>query len=78
MSKGIEALIDRRVFITEAEQITGLERTTLHRRCKSGAFPAPHYVGRRRAWLLSEINAWHARQLSNRTPPSAPSREDAP
>jgi predicted DNA-binding transcriptional regulator AlpA len=78
MSRAIDAPVDRRVFIAETEQITGLERTTIHRKCRKGEFPPPHYVARRRAWLLSEIAAWHARQLSNRTPPAAPTREDAP
>jgi predicted DNA-binding transcriptional regulator AlpA len=74
MGKSISVVreIDPRVFIAAAEQITGLERTTIHRKAKKGEFPAPHYVGRRRCWLMSELEAWSQGQLQNRTAPAAP------
>ena len=28
-------------------------------------FPAPRYLGHRRLWLLSELEAWEARQLKD-------------
>ena len=55
---------DRRVGISEAERITGIERTTIWRKLKAGKFPAPVYVGERRTWLESELLAWVAEQAA--------------
>ena len=64
--------IDPLCFITAAEALTGLERTTIHRRAKGGTFPVPIYVGRRRAWRRSQLEEWIRSQAQNRTPPPAP------
>jgi predicted DNA-binding transcriptional regulator AlpA len=46
------------VGISVAEQVTGLERTTIWRRCRAGRFPAPHYIGNLRKWYLDELERW--------------------
>jgi predicted DNA-binding transcriptional regulator AlpA len=51
---------DRRVGIAAAERIVGLERTTIGRKVRAGAFPPPLYIGLRRSWLESELLAWVA------------------
>lgn len=50
----------RRINIKNVEARVGASRSTIWRWCKSGSFPMPHYIGRRRAWWLHEIEAWEA------------------
>ncbi|WP_415911632.1 helix-turn-helix transcriptional regulator [Neptuniibacter sp. QD37_11] len=43
----------------EVEQLTGLARSTIYFRIKSGSFPKPiHLGGRLVAWLESDIQKW--------------------
>ncbi len=54
---------DVRIGIAQLELRLGCERTTIWRRCKAG-FPAPHYLGSRRYWFLSEIESWEAAEMA--------------
>lgn len=36
----------------------------------AGRFPAPHYVGERKRWWLSEVQAWEATATSSEPPAS--------
>lgn len=60
---------DRRITIAEAERKTGLHRSTLWRKYRAGEFPTPTFIGERRSWLESEIDAWIAEQAAR--PPEA-------
>jgi predicted DNA-binding transcriptional regulator AlpA len=42
----------------------------LARLVKSGRFPAPHYLGERKRWWLSEVQAWEA-SSTTATPPAS-------
>ena len=53
-----------RLLIAALEQRTGYHRTTIWRKCRAGEFPAPHYIGERRAWWLDEIEGWEREQMS--------------
>ena len=45
----------------EVEDVTSLDITTIYRKMKTGDFPKPLRVGRRRvAWRQSDITAWQA------------------
>jgi predicted DNA-binding transcriptional regulator AlpA len=54
----------RRIGIAEVERRLGVERTTIWRWYRAGKFPAPHYLGERRAWFLGEIEAWEAHRMA--------------
>lgn len=54
--------IDPLVGISDTERATGLERTTIWRKCRAGAFPEPIYIGSRRFWRKSVLDAWVAAQ----------------
>lgn len=62
---------DRRITIAEAERKTGLHRSTLWRKYNATPpeFPVPTFIGERRSWLESEIDAWIAAQAAR--PPEA-------
>lgn len=47
------------------------DRSAFPRWQKSRGFPAPRYLGHRRLWLLSEIEAWEAQALSAEPSPQA-------
>jgi predicted DNA-binding transcriptional regulator AlpA len=53
-----------RLLIAAVEQRTGYHRTTIWRKCREGAFPAPHYIGERRAWWLDEIEKWESAEMA--------------
>jgi prophage regulatory protein len=63
----------RRLGIAEVEKRTGRQRTTIWRWCRDGRFPAPHYLGERRAWWLHEIEAWEREQMER--PPESRRRD---
>ena len=54
--------MERIMRIPEVVQVTGLSRTTIWRRVKSGDFPAPVRLGslatRSLGWRESEIRKW--------------------
>jgi len=52
-----------RVGIAELEKRIGRDRTTINRRIKNGTFPSGHFIGTRRAWFLSEIEAWERAEM---------------
>ena len=54
----------QRVGIAEIEKRLGRDRTTINRRIKAGTFPAGHFIGSRRAWFLSEIEAWERAEMA--------------
>lgn len=45
-------------------------RATVGRWVEAGTFPAPIYVGRRRAWRVADIEGWVSAQSANRPPPA--------
>ena len=57
----------RRIGISELEERLGVERTTLYRWYSAvpPRFPAPHYIGERRAWFVGEIEAWEAHRMAD-------------
>lgn len=59
----------RRLRIAAVEQRTGFDRSTIFRKYKAGKFPAPHFIGERRAWFESEIEEWEREQMAR--PPEA-------
>jgi len=54
------ALNAQRLFpISDVEQCSGLDRSTIYRRVKAGTFPAPVQIGPRRvAWTEDSIVEW--------------------
>lgn len=53
-----------RVGIAEIEKRIGRDRTTINRRIKNGTFPPGHFIGTRRAWFVSEIEAWERQEMA--------------
>jgi predicted DNA-binding transcriptional regulator AlpA len=51
-----------RIGIADLEARLGVDRSTVWRMCRAGAFPAPSYVGTRRVWEVAEVEAWEAEQ----------------
>jgi predicted DNA-binding transcriptional regulator AlpA len=60
----MSAAIDPLLGISDTESATGLERTTLWRRYRTGTFPPPIYIGNRRYWRASEVTAWVTAQAT--------------
>ena len=54
----------RLIGIAEVERATDLHRTTIWRKCRTGAFPAPIYVGDLRKWPETAIAEWLALQAA--------------
>lgn len=54
--------MERIMRIAEVVQVTGLSRTTIRRRVRSGDFPAPVRLGslatRSVGWRASEVKRW--------------------
>lgn len=49
----------------EVEQRTGLRKSAIYQRAKSGTFPRPIKIGTYNvAWLESEVDAWVAEQIA--------------
>jgi predicted DNA-binding transcriptional regulator AlpA len=59
----------RHLGIAELEQRIGKSRVTVWRWMRAGTFPAAHYIGTRRAWLIAEIEAWEREQYVRAPPP---------
>lgn len=72
MDPSSNSRIDPTTFISTVETMTGLERSTIHRKVKADQFPRPFYVSRRRAWLRSQVEEWLKAQQDKGTPPPAP------
>jgi predicted DNA-binding transcriptional regulator AlpA len=53
-----------RLGIADLETRLGVDRSTVARWIRSGEFPAPHYVGSKRAWFESEVLAWELRRMA--------------
>jgi prophage regulatory protein len=48
----------------QVEARTGLARSTIYERVKSGSFPAPVSLGAKAVgWVESEVDAWLTRQI---------------
>lgn len=47
-----------RLGAKELEARLGVNRSTFYRWYKAGRFPEPHFIGDRRMWFLSEVEAW--------------------
>jgi predicted DNA-binding transcriptional regulator AlpA len=54
----------RRIFIAALERYIGLSRSTVSRMCNAGTFPKPAYMGSRRSWLLRDVQAWEAANVT--------------
>ncbi len=52
------------------EERYGCDRSAFPRWIAKRGFPAPRYLGHRRVWLLSEIEAWEASTLTSTPSPS--------
>jgi prophage regulatory protein len=49
---------------SQVEARTGLGRSTIYQRVKSGSFPAPISLGAKAVgWVESEVDAWLTRQI---------------
>jgi excisionase family DNA binding protein len=53
-----------RIGIRELAARLGVDRSTIWRWYRSGRFPLPHFVGERRAWFRSEVEAWECSQMA--------------
>lgn len=53
-----------RVGISALEQRLNVDRSTISRWYRAGSFPAPHYVGQRRAWFLAEVEVWEVQRMA--------------
>jgi predicted DNA-binding transcriptional regulator AlpA len=49
---------DRLLSANDVKKIAGKGHTWLYAAMKDGRIPAPRKIGKRNAWLASEINAW--------------------
>lgn len=58
-----------RIGIAALKLRLGRDGSTIFRWYKAGAFPAPHYIGERRAWFVHEVEAWEREQMAR--PPEA-------
>lgn len=59
---------DRLIRMAEVEFITSLSRPTIYRRMRDGTFPQGIKPGGSETrWLESEVRAWLAQAISNRT-----------
>jgi predicted DNA-binding transcriptional regulator AlpA len=54
----------RLLGIGELTERLGKDSRTVGRWCRAGRFPAPVYVGTRRAWRLEAVEAWEVEQFS--------------
>jgi len=45
---------------------TGFSSATLHRKVRTGDFPAPVHIGRSSRWVGSEVDAWVASRIAER------------
>jgi len=53
-----------RLGIGDVVKRLGRDRTTVARWISNGSFPAPHYIGTRRAWFLHEVEAWERTEMA--------------
>ncbi len=55
-----------RIKIADVERLTGVHRQTIWRwySTAGGTFPRPHYLGRDRFWMRSEVLAWIEQQTN--------------
>ncbi|MFV8987963.1 helix-turn-helix transcriptional regulator [Serratia fonticola] len=57
----------RLIRLPDVMMITGLKRSTVYNKMKSGEFPKSVPIGERSiAWVESEINSWVANNISRR------------
>lgn len=53
-----------RIGIAELASRLGVDRSTIWRWYQAGRFPRPHYLGERRVWLLSDVEAWERERMA--------------
>ena len=53
-----------RIGIAQLAARLGVDRSTIWRWYQAGTFPRPHYLGERRAWLLSDVEAWERERMA--------------
>lgn len=58
--------IDPLLDISKVEAATGMNRVTVFRKYKAEppTFPRPRYIGNKRVWRLSEVEAWIEKEMS--------------
>lgn len=62
-----ESVHIRLIRLPDVMMITGLKRSTVYNKMKSGEFPKSVSIGERSiAWIESEINSWVANNISRR------------
>jgi len=50
------------LFIDDVEKITRLSRPTIHKYILTKDFPEPFFIGPRKVWYESELDAWINKQ----------------
>ena len=61
---GPENMAVTRIGIAELAARLGVDRSTIWRWYQTGRFPRPHYLGERRTWLLSDVEAWETETMA--------------
>lgn len=63
MGKKVAAALVR-LGIAELEERLNVDRSTISRWVRLGAFPPPHHVGARRAWFRAEVESWEVQRMA--------------
>lgn len=61
----------RRITARPLAKRLGCSIQTIWRWYTEGDFPKPHYLGQKRVWFESEIEAWERRKMAENTKPEA-------
>lgn len=59
------------IGIAKLEKKLDISRMTIWRLCSAGKFPPPLYIGTRRFWRLSDVEAWIEDQARAAPAPAA-------
>lgn len=70
MNTNREAENPERIGTGRLTRRLGVTRVTVDRWIRAGTFPAPHYLGSRRAWFTSEVEAWELRRMAELADPA--------
>ncbi len=57
----------RLLRLPEVLKRVGLSKSTVYARVRQGAFPKQVHMGTLSAWVETEVEAWIARQVADRT-----------
>ena len=53
-----------RIGIADLSRRLGVDRSTIWRWYRAGRFPAPHYLGERRMWIIADVEAWERERMA--------------